>query len=326
VVVAEPSTCPRVFRRDDAAFFLCSSLFPLGATLEATVGEKGKLGAGGSVSTSAWDLARLLGARPLYAAGLDLGFPGMRTHCRGVYPEEVWMCTSDRCAPAEGWAFRSVRDIGLFMTPSTSGGTTPTDRRMLLYKWWFENQMRMHPELISYTLSPDGTAIDGMPLSTLDDALTLPVRRPEIDRRMERVRSIGDGSFDTTVARESLDIALGEMATQLERLEHLAKRGISLTERLRQSLSAPAAARECLAELDEVDGAILSTSARTIAGFLLQGVIQGISGEGGRPATAEEILARSDAMYGGIVDSSSWQKDLVLRAARDIRETGNLFL
>jgi len=326
VLVAEPSTCPRVFRRDDAPFFLCSSLFPLGATLEAAVGEKGKLGAGGSVSTTAWDLARLLGARPLFAAGLDLGFPGMRTHCRGVYPEEVWMCSSNRCAPAEGWSFRGIRDIGLFMTPSTSGGLTPTDRRMLLYKWWFENQMKMHPDLRSYTLSPDGTAIEGMPLASLNDALTLPVRRAEIDERMERVRSLGGPSTDSSESRESLQKALDEMAMQLLRLEELAHQGIALTERLRGALTIPREARECLEQLDEVDAAILGIAARSIAGFLLQGIIQSITGQGERPATSEEVLARSDAMYRGIVESSSWQNSLVARAARDIKEGGALFL
>jgi hypothetical protein len=145
VLVAEPSACPRIFRDREERFFLCSSLFPLGETLEIAVGEKGKLGAGGSVSTSAWDLARLLGARPLYAAGLDLGFPGMRTHCRGAYPEGMWLSVSDRCAPLESASFRSLRDIGLFPARSAGGGSTPTDRRMLLYKWWFENQLRMHP-------------------------------------------------------------------------------------------------------------------------------------------------------------------------------------
>ncbi len=74
-IVAEPSTHPRVFRRRSNRVFIASSLFPLGERLEEAVGAKGKLGAGGSVSTAAWDLARLMGARPIYAAGLDLVLP-----------------------------------------------------------------------------------------------------------------------------------------------------------------------------------------------------------------------------------------------------------
>jgi len=192
VLVAEPSTCPRVFRRTAERFFLCSSLFPLGEKLEEAVGQKGHLGAGGSVSTSAWDLARFLGARPLYAAGLDLGFPGMRAHCRGTYAESLWSAESGRLSPLEGNAFRSVRDIGLFPVRSTDGGSTPTDRRMLLYKWWFENQMRIDPSLECRTLSPRGVQIDGMPAAGIQEILALPVARSRIDQAMRRVREIHD--------------------------------------------------------------------------------------------------------------------------------------
>ena len=47
MLVAEPSTHPRVFRSSGSGVFLCSSLFPLGESLEAAVGRKGKAGGGG---------------------------------------------------------------------------------------------------------------------------------------------------------------------------------------------------------------------------------------------------------------------------------------
>ena len=117
-IVAEPSTHPRVFRRRCNRVFIASSLFPLGERLEEAVGVKGKLGAGGSVATAAWDLARLMGARPVYAAGLDLSFPGRRTHCRGTFFGEARRAIGARTAPLEGWAFASLHDIGLFPAPS----------------------------------------------------------------------------------------------------------------------------------------------------------------------------------------------------------------
>jgi hypothetical protein len=72
--------------------------------------------------------------------------------------------------------------------------------------------------------------------------------------------------------------------------------------------------RPCLHDLDEVDRGILELSARTIAGFLIQSIIHGISGEGERRATPEEIVARSTAMYEGIAGSAEWQKGLLTRA------------
>ncbi len=314
VLVVEPSANPRIFRRPDASFFLCSSLFPLGETLEAAVGEKGKLGAGGSVATSAWDLARLLGANPVYTAGLDLGFPGMRTHCRGVYAEELWFSASSRCAPLEGNSFRFLHDIGLFSVRSTSGGTTPTDRRMLLYKWWFENQLVIRPEIKSFTLSPDGAAVQGMPLATLEEVLKLPVIRPEIERRMQQVRGLRADTATRERLARSLAAALEQLGLQLERLQTLASRGLALTRTLGGIIAGSGDPRPCLRELDEVDSGILELSARNIAGFLIQSIIHGISGEGERRATPEEIVARSAAMYEGIAGSAEWQKGLLTRA------------
>jgi hypothetical protein len=315
VLVAEPSTCPRVFRRKGERFFLCSSLFPLGETLEIAVGEKGRLGAGGSVATSAWDLARLLGARPLYAAGLDLGFPGMRSHCRGTYTEAMWLSTVHRFSPLEGNSFRSVRDIGLFEARSTAGRSTPTDRRMLLYKWWFENQLRIHRNLPSYTLSADGISIAGMTLARLQDACTLPIVRPEIDRRMSKIRQLHQERSSSEEARVKLAHSLGELGSQLAQLESFAVRGQACSRDLGVLLAKDGDTTACIAELDEIDRRILTVSARNIAGFLIQSVIHGITGEGDREASPKDVISRSETMYAGIADSAAWQRKLLERAA-----------
>jgi hypothetical protein len=320
VLVAEPSTCPRVFRRGGERFFLCSSLFPLGETLEEAVGEKGRLGAGGSVSTSAWDLSRFLGARPLYAAGLDLGFPGMRAHCRGSYVESLGFAEGHRLSPVESRAFHAIRDIGLFPARSMDGGATPTDRRMLLYKWWFENQLRMNPQLVCRSLSPHAVKVMGMPLAGMEEALSLPVVRPRIDRTMGEVRRIHDAAASRPSARGKLAAALQQLSGQLSELEALGSRGRAGSQQLAAFLRTGRDPGPCLAELDRIDDAILAASARGIAGFLVQSVIHAITGEGERTPPPEEVAARSEAMYAGIADSSRWQRDLIERAAARLNE------
>jgi hypothetical protein len=315
VLVVEPSANPRVFRRPGVPYFLCSSLFPLGETLEAAVGEKGKLGAGGSVATSAWDLARHLGANPIYTAGLDLGFPGMRTHCRGVYAEDLWLCGSSRLFPSEGSSFRSLHEIGLFPVRSASGGFTPTDRRMLLYKWWFENQLMIRPEIRSFTLTPESAAIQGMPLAALEDVLELPVVRTEIAARMERVRGVRPDPATRERLARGLSAAVDQLGSQLERLQSLALQGLALSRTLGRIIAGRQDPGPCLQELNEVDRRILEISARNIAGFLIQSIIHGISGQGDRTSTPEEIVARSASIYEGIASSAEWQKTLLGRAA-----------
>jgi hypothetical protein len=314
IIVAEPSTHPRVIRMHGAGVYFCSSLFPLGETLETAVGKKGRLGAGGSVATAAWDLARHLGASPIYTAGLDLGFPGMRTHCKGVFTEDLWLSSHGRLAPLEGTSFRYLREIGVFPVRSCSGGTTLTDRRMLIYKWWFENQLTLRPGTRTYALSPDGVAIEGMPLAEIGDVLSLPPIRAEIKTRKERERlSLAEGdSFEG--ARTALRETLGDLLHRLDELSILAEKGLQVNAALDAAIQHGNAAAPLLGELDALDARILDMSARSIAGFLMQSLIQRIDGKGERKSSPGEVLADSEALYRGIMDSARWQRDLISRA------------
>ncbi|MDR1618555.1 MAG: DUF115 domain-containing protein, partial [Treponema sp.] len=60
-LIAESAVYSPVLRHPFRETFLCGSLFPLGRFIEERVDPKGELGAGGSVATTAWDFARMLG-------------------------------------------------------------------------------------------------------------------------------------------------------------------------------------------------------------------------------------------------------------------------
>lgn len=327
IIVAEPSTHPRLLRRPSASgpaqvgqgtLFLCSSLFPLGETLEAAVGQKGKLGAGGSVATAAWDLARHLGASPIYTAGLDLGYPEMRTHCRGVFTEELWLSLSDRARPLESSSFRYLREIGLFPVPSASGGVTYTDRRMLLYKWWFESQLSMHPEAPTFTLSPQSVAIKGMPLSQFSDLMRLPPVRREIDRRIEGERHAAAREVSERRGGPVLRHALEELIGGLDELESLSARALRANSDLGLALPDLKAAAPLLSELDDIDKRILSVSARSIAGFLMQSLIHSIGSRGDGKVSQQEALSDGASLYRGIMESAQWQRGMVARALGEL--------
>ena len=182
----------------------------------------------------------------------------MRTHCRGAYTEGMWLAAADRFSPVEAGSFRSLRDIGLFPARSAGGGSTPTDRRMLLYKWWFENQLRMHPGLRCFTLSPDGVAIEGMPPATLAEALALPVVRPEIDRRMKKVREIHDAQAGSGDTRGRLGAAIAALGGELADLEALALKGRARSRELGILLGDRRDPGACLRAMDEIDQGILA--------------------------------------------------------------------
>ena len=101
-LVAESAVYPPVLSLPFKNKFLCGSLFPFGTFIEKQVDQKGRLGAGGSVATTAWDFARALFQNregDIWIAGLDLAFPDLKTHFRGARFEEQSNSQSNRFSP-----------------------------------------------------------------------------------------------------------------------------------------------------------------------------------------------------------------------------------
>ena len=178
ILVSEAAVWPAVLRGDFAATIFCSSLYPLGRYVEEHVGDpKGILGAGGSVATSAWDFARILGCQPLFMAGLDLAFPGGRTHARASLFEQRALQVGSRLEPASSAGFQALRGGQPYLAPSNDGGMVLTDRRLSLYSWWFTKKMNVHVGLVTCNLSAGGLATPGMPAVAMDQVLDLPVMK-----------------------------------------------------------------------------------------------------------------------------------------------------
>lgn len=319
LLFAEPSTHPRSLRHPRRQHILGGSLFPLGEYLESLIGEKGRLGAGGSVSTSAWDLCRLLGASPVYTSGLDLGFPGLRTHCRGAFFEEGWIADSDRLSPVEASSFRRIREIGLFPMPSNDGPPTLTDRRMILYKWWFENQLSMRPWARTFSLSGRAVAVEGMPKADVGEILRLPVIRPEIEERKTRLlRAVSEHAAARGNTAAVLDGALSSLVSGLEELGSTAERAMDLTRVLARAVSRGGKRASLLSRLDALDRRIMELSTRNIAGFLIQGLIQKITGGGSGQANEKEVISVSEEMYRGIAESARFHCSVLSRARNSL--------
>jgi hypothetical protein len=325
VVVSEPSVHPGVLRRlgGEPPLYFVSSFFPLGRLLEEAVGTKGRVGAGGSVATTAWDLGRLLGCRPIFMGGLDLGYPGARTHCRGAFFEEQVHGDAGRLAPAETAHYRVLHDAGPLRLESNDGAQTLTDRRLLIYKWWFENQMSQQEQaagerepLLTFSLSGGGIRIRGMAYRSLDTLLELPKSRPSLEPGLSAARL--EAREYRRSASERLSAALRtlrELSGSLRTLEQVASRARQACGRLRQDALRSGTRGEGQAqlyrELDELDAAILELSSRNVAGFLFQGLIQRILDCPRADGPPDKILELSEELYAEIAASASYHLGLL---------------
>lgn len=315
LLVAEPSTHPRVFRLLRLPVFFGGSLFPLGRYIESSLPERAKLGAGGSVATSAWDVARMVGAGEVYTAGLDLGFPGLRTHARGSFFEERGHTLSGRLAGIEHYSFRYLRGGQPFTAEDTMGRPLLSDRRMQMYSWWFETQHRLHPQVETFTLTAASLAIEGrrhVPTRTL---LGLPDRRGEIDRRLEELKAASRRSLAESEERlNAVEKATSALREEIETVISVARSGEKRTAELEEQLRRVGDLTGVeLARLDEVDREISSAPNREVLGFLMQEVDQ----EARRSVTAKERserlkenLRRSGKIYRQLREAGEYHHSL----------------
>jgi hypothetical protein len=282
-LIAESAVYPPVLRLPFKEMYLCGSLFPLGAFIEQRVDPKGTLGAGGSVATSAWDFCRTLGARQIWIAGLDLAFPGLKTHFRGARFEEKALAESGRLNPAETWLVHALRDGIPFNAPSISGGQVLTDRRLSLYAVWFESRFRQFPALRNYSLSSGGPTSGGRPINgglaiaglepaAADALLALPERRAEIDQRLESASSrIKMEFFEPEEARqrgERYENAVSALYSGLNQIKNACLQGEKTAQQALRRALTPPEREKTLAALDEINRFITGSEVKEIAGFL----------------------------------------------------------
>ena len=271
-LIAESAVYPPVLRLPFKNIFLCGSLFPLGSFIEKQVDPKGPLGAGGSVSTTAWDFARTLGSKEIWIAGLDLAFPDLKTHFRGAVFEDRSNAASNRFSPAETWVVRALRDGFPFKAPCSSGGQVLTDRRLSLYAAWFENSFRRHPEVRNYGVFQDGLAITGIQPADAEKLLSLPERRGEIDSRLESVFSRIDGDFNNPAEKqkraERYANAVSALVRGLEEVGNAAKKGAEITRQALKGKTDSGRQNKILKELDEIMRRITDSEVKEVAGFL----------------------------------------------------------
>jgi len=248
------------------------------------------------VATTAWDLARLLGARPLALAGLDLGYPGRRTHCRGAFFEELSHAAAGRLEPVESLGFRALTEAGVFPVRSNSGGSVLSDRRMIIYRWWFENQLQQHGDAArTFSLAPEGAKIEGMSFREPEELLELPAVRPLIEERLEQARARAAAGEAEGAGRAYETLRL--LADDLEKLAVLAERGRVL------------AAAGAIEALEVLDHRIMKASSRQVAGFLFQPLIHRILDSSG--GTGEQALKLSEELYRELESSACYQEALI---------------
>ena len=166
ILVCPLSVYPSTFRFKCREIVLCSEMFPVSRYFEKKLGEFGDLGAGGSVASSAWNLCRLLGARNIYFAGLDLSYPQSQTHIKGSSAEQAFHTGESRLNSIQNMNSSSRFGANPEYAFDYDGNKVLTDARMKMFAWWFESKIAECKDVKTYTLSAESMKIPGVEVAT----------------------------------------------------------------------------------------------------------------------------------------------------------------
>ncbi|MCR5764296.1 MAG: DUF115 domain-containing protein [Treponema sp.] len=266
ILVTESAAWPSVFRFSCKEIILCSSMFPIGQYFEKRLGQKGKLGAGGSVATTAWDFARNCGAREIYIAGMDLGFPGKQTHIRGSQFEEREHRTSSRTKPSETQSVQALMSACPSYAKDYNGNNLLTDKRMSLFSWWFENACKKAEceGIKTYTLTKESLAINNILTADINNLTSLPDLS---EQKIQFFKFAQENSAELKKDGHNADFktVYRSFISNLGTLNDIAKKGISLCNK---AIENRLKANEVFKELSLIDAKIMNSEAKDAASLV----------------------------------------------------------
>ena len=266
ILVTESAAWPSVFRFNCKEIVLCSSMFPIGQYFEKKMGQKGKLGAGGSVSTTAWDFARICGAKEIFIAGMDLGFPGKQTHIRGSQFEEREHRVSNRINSSETQSTTALMSAYPTYAQDYNGKKLLTDKRMSLFSWWFENNCQIAEKegTRTYSITKESLAIKNIYSADVKDLLALPDLSGVKKEFFAIAQNVAE-QYRQSSLKSDFNTVYSSFISNLEMLDAIAKKGLALCDKaIKNRLKAP----EIFQELSLVDAKIMNSEAKDAASLV----------------------------------------------------------
>jgi hypothetical protein len=178
-LVADLACYPKIPRRWKGDLFFSASatvqagggyeLHPLVEKLRAVDETVEALPCGGSVATTALELAVKMGASPIFVAGIDLGYTRLMTHAVSSAPYNARLRASSRLDPLLTSTVRSISARPLRQAQGVNGEQILTDFVFLSYMRWMAERVEFRGRVFS--VAENGLEIPGIGRASVEEAI-----------------------------------------------------------------------------------------------------------------------------------------------------------
>ncbi|WP_028975382.1 motility associated factor glycosyltransferase family protein [Spirochaeta cellobiosiphila] len=255
ILVTDSTTYGSLLNDWQGPVFLTASHFPLCEYLEAKIAPKGKIAAGGSVTTAAWDLARIMGSKEIYICGMDLGYPNGRTHMGGAFFEERMNFIANRWNTSEKQSYQYIYSGNPTFDKDYQEQLLLTDQRLTIYRTWFERILPRYKDITNRTLSPRGLHIKSLAPYSINEFLS---NRTKINRQgltekiVQKQNELSQKTF----------LEVNNIVNDLKKMKKACRLGIDC-------IKGPLSIQQKNKQLSHIDQIIISNPARHAASYLI---------------------------------------------------------
>lgn len=321
ILIAESSIDREVLDNHKGALFFIDSVFPLAKLFMSSLGERGELTLGGSVSTGALDFAIKLGCENIITVGLDLSFPNHQTHIKGSYHEENFFTQINKLDTYDSRIYKVLTQDNLKKETNVYGETVYIDSRFQMYRNWYEKHIAAAAKEIKfYNATEGGIIISGMENMTFDNVIKNFTKKIDIPFETSSSSSRVNKEEELKIAK-TISSKLTEIDKDLAKLAPYLEKALILSENLVSDLKRKRKVDKTLSELEKLDNVILSGATNDYIGITMQKTIKMIT-EGYDLDESEDkevrIAQNSRKLYEEIEKAVSFNRYIISKALHNL--------
>ena len=226
----DPVSCYAIshwLKQNNALCFWWNSSLPFYKELQNVLGDHGEVAHGGSVSTSAFDMAVQMGTKHIIFVGHDFAFTDKLAHARGSALEERVYLHTDRYNTIEIHNFKQLTALPIMQVKSWSGRLIHTNFKLKIFIDWFENHAKqIHKDIGLWQTDKYGVKLSGFNfLFSWDDIFTEGKKEQFI--QMKQKFSLAARESEKDSQSESINQSIKSLLTSLREVYALCQESIN---------------------------------------------------------------------------------------------------
>lgn len=312
VLIAESSVDKEAIDSFNGAIYFINSIFPLAKYFMESLGNRGDITTGGSVSTAAYDFAIRIGANPIIMVGLDLSFPNYQTHIKGSYHEENFFTEIYKLDSYDSRIYKVLIDGNLREEKNIYKEKVWTDSRFDMYRNWFEEQCVKNNKIKFYNATEGGITINGMDNIKLEELIE---KYNDIDIEVAANKNDNDLERKNEILI-NIKNGLIKIDNEISKIKPYVINAIELCEKINDDLKRHRHVEKLLENLNEYDIKILNISkVNEFLGITMQKTIKSIT-EGFilEDEKYDKSIVNSYKLYEAMKESIDFNRYIIKRA------------